>query len=206
MISILLSAGFVPFIILFGSLVISITIHEFSHAWAADKLGDPTPRYQGRITLNPRAHMDPLGTLAILFTWFGWGRPVMFDPFNLKNPRRDAALIGLAGPASNMLLAISLGLLMRFLPLNSLLYITFISIIRLNIILAIFNLVPIHPLDGGKILIGFLPQDLADEWNAILSQYGMIILIFLIFPFSGISPISQLISPLINLFMNIVIP
>lgn len=206
MISILFSAGLLPFIILFGSLIISITIHEFSHGLAADKLGDPTPRIQGRLTLDPRAHLDPLGTLAILFFWFGWGRPVIFDPFNLKDPRRDAALIGLAGPASNIILALLLSFALRVLPSSFLLFVTLTSIIRLNVILAVFNLIPIHPLDGGKILIGFLPKDVAYEWNAILSKYGMIILLFLIFPFTGTSPIFYFLSPIISTILGILIP
>ncbi len=206
MISILFSAGPFAFLLIFASLIISITIHEFAHAFAADKLGDPTPSLQGRLTLNPMAHLDPLGTIMILIAWFGWGKPVMFDPFNLKNPRRDAAIIGFAGPISNILLAISLGILLRILPQALLVTVVFGTIIRLNIILAIFNLIPIHPLDGGKILVGFLPHELADEWNAILNQYGMIILIFLIFPFTGTSPISLLLSPIINLLTRLIVP
>jgi Zn-dependent protease len=206
MISILFSAGLLPFVILFGSLVISIAVHEFAHALAADKLGDPTPRIQGRLTLDPRAHLDPLGTLAILLTWFGWGKPVQFDPYNLKDPRRDAAVIGLAGPASNIILASILAIILRLLPYSLLIFVIFSSIIRLNVILAIFNLIPIHPLDGGKILVGFLPRDLANEWNAILSQYGFIILLFLIFPFAGTPPISYLLSPILNTVLGILIP
>lgn len=206
MIEILSSAGLLAFLVVFGSLVISITVHEFAHALAADRLGDPTPRSQGRLSLNPIAHLDPIGTLMILIAWFGWGKPVVFDPYNLKNPRRDAALIGLAGPISNIILAIALSILLRLLPQSILLWAVFISIIRLNIILAIFNLIPIHPLDGGKILIGFLPRKLAYEWNAILSQYGMIILLLLIFPFGGSSPISSLLLPVISFLLTILIP
>lgn len=206
MISILFSAGLVPFVILFGSLVASIAVHEFAHAFAADKLGDPTPRSQGRLTLDPRAHLDPLGTLAILFTWFGWGRPVQFDPFNLENPRKDAAIISSAGPISSLAFALLVALIMRVLPSSPLILITAISIVRLNVILAIFNLIPIHPLDGGKILIGLLPRNLAYEWNAVLSQYGMIILLFLIFPFTGTSPISYFISPIVSGILNILLP
>lgn len=206
MISILLSAGLIPFLVIFGSLIISITVHEFAHGWAADKLGDPTPRLQGRLTLDPRAHLDPIGTLAILLTWFGWGKPVQFDSYNLRDPRRDAAIIGLAGPVSNILLATVLAILLRVLPYSFLLTVIFAAIIRLNIILAIFNLIPIHPLDGGKIMIGFLPKDIAYEWNAILNQYGFIILIFLIFPIFGSSPISSLLSPIINTLLKLFIP
>src|SRR3989338_7102351 len=85
------------------ALLSAITIHEFSHAWVADRLGDPTPRLMGRVTLNPLAHLDPIGTIALLLIGFGWGKPVPFDPFNLENPRRDSALIALAGPASNLI-------------------------------------------------------------------------------------------------------
>ena len=206
MISILFSAGPLAFIVIFGSLVATIAVHEFAHALAADKLGDPTPRIQGRLTLDPRAHLDLVGTVAMLITWFGWGKPGQFDPYNLKNPRKDAALIGLAGPASNITVAILFSLILSVLPPSLLVWAIMTSVIRLNLVLAIFNLVPIHPLDGGKILIGFLPRDLADEWNAILSQYGMIFLVLLILPFGGTSPISYLISPVLNAFFSILIP
>lgn len=183
------------------ALVIAITIHEFSHALAADKLGDPTPRSQGRLTLNPLSHLDPLGTVAILLTRFGWGRPVQFDPYNLRNPRKDSALIALAGPTSNLILAYLVSLLIKLAP--SALSITFgYPIIFLNVMLAIFNLVPVYPLDGQKILSGILPKDLAREFESIMHSYGTIILIFLIWPFSGISPIASLILPIISSILS----
>src|SRR3989344_5780068 len=124
------------------ALVIAITVHEFSHAFAADRLGDPTPQLQGRLTLNPLKHLDPVGSLMLLFFRFGWGKPVEFDPYHLRHPRRDAALISLAGPAVNLILATVLSLVLKFSP--SPLFSIFLSpVILININLAIFNLLPV---------------------------------------------------------------
>jgi Zn-dependent protease len=188
------------------ALVMAITIHEFSHAWAADRLGDPTPRLQGRLTLNPLAHLDPIGTIMLVLFRFGWGKPVVFDPFNLKNPRRDAMLIGLAGPASNLLTAVLATILLRLFPSNLSAFLTLQPFIVISVLLAIFNLVPIHPLDGGKIIAGLLPRQLAEEWEAIMRQWGTIILIFLIIPFGGASPVFYLIGPVIGLILNLLLP
>lgn len=180
-------------------LVLAISIHEYAHARAADQLGDPTPRAQGRLTLDPRAHLDPLGTLALLFLGFGWGRPVMFDPYNLREPRRDSALIAIAGPISNLLFALVLSLIINFVPGLDLLSTVFSILIVMNISLAIFNLVPIFPLDGEKILGGLLPADLYREYESIMRQYGTIILVLMLLPIAGgTSPISALISPVIS--------
>lgn len=188
------------FVLLFVALVASITIHEFAHAWAADRLGDPTPRSQGRVTLNPVAHLDPLGTLLIVIVGFGWGKPVMFDPYNLRDPRRDGALIALAGPASNLLLAGALALLVRVPGLeNVALLIPFaVTAIYFNVMLAIFNLVPVHPLDGSKIAVALLPKETAFEYEEFMHRYGTLVLMALIFPWNGTSPISQLITPVIS--------
>jgi len=194
------------FVIVAAALVISITIHEFSHAFIAEKLGDPTPRLQGRVTLNPLAHLYPLGTLAMVLVGFGWGKPVMFDPYNLKDPKRDAALIALAGPASNLILATILAIVIRAFPnLPFSLDDIFMLVISTNVGLAIFNLIPVHPLDGGKILIGLAPRDVAREWDQVLHQYGTIILLFLIIPFNGQSAVSSLISPIVSAIMRILI-
>ena len=179
------------------SLVIAISIHEFAHAAVADRLGDPTARAMGRLTLNPLAHLDPLGTVALLLVGFGWGRPVPFDPYNLRSPRRDGALIALAGPVSNLLLALALSLALHFFT-SPLVHLFITPIVMINVTLAVFNFVPVFPLDGEKILLGLLPPNLVAEFAGVMQQYGTIILILLIFPFGGGSAISSLISPVIN--------
>ena len=185
----------ISFAILAGVLVASLTIHEFAHAWSADKLGDPTPRHQGRLTLNPLAHLDPLGTVALLVIGFGWGKPVQFDPYNLKEPVRDAAIIALAGPAVNLITALLLAIALPFLPAVA-------SIISLslfyNVMLAIFNLVPVAPLDGSKILLALLPKNVAYEYESFMQRYGTLVLVGLLMPWGGQSPISMLIRPIIN--------
>lgn len=206
MLELLFSHPLAFFVTAFG-LIVSLTIHEFSHALAADKLGDPTPRVQGRLTLNPLAHLDPLGTLAMLLVRFGWGKPVQFDPYNLQNPLRDSALIALAGPVSNFLLAILLSILLKLLPFeNFLLSYILGQLIVTNIVLGIFNFVPVAPLDGSKIILAILPKELAYEYEAFMHQFGFMILLALIFPwYQGTSPISLLIGPVITFLTNILL-
>lgn len=189
------------------ALVIAIAIHEFAHAWAADRLGDPTPRVQGRLTLNPLSHLDPIGTIALLLVGFGWGKPVQFDPYNLENPRRDAAIISFAGPLSNIALAVIFSLILRLMVganIQSLAAINYIlPFVYLNVVLAIFNLIPIHPLDGGKILVWLLPSDIAHNWDRILQQYGTFLLLILVLPLWGGQTIaSTLIGPTIRLIVR----
>ena len=202
--------------------MVAITIHEAAHAWMADKLGDPTPKLMGRLSLNPLVHYDPIGTtlllvLVILRAFgapvlpFGWAKPVGFDPYNLRNPRKDTALISLAGPMANFILAIVLSLALRLglNPFSSLSFLTSLlwPFILLNISLAIFNLLPVHPLDGEKILVGLLPQKDALEFDRFMNRFGTLILFFLIFPsFQGNSPITLIISPIFNFILNLLLP
>lgn len=208
------------FLFLVIGLLVAITVHECSHAFAADRLGDPTPRLMGRLTLNPLAHLDLVGTIMLLLVRFGWGKPVVFDPYNLRNPRRDGAIISIAGPISNFLTAGVCAMLVRLLftlrltllsnSLSGLFVYLFLgllqSVIVLNVMLGVFNLVPIHPLDGFKIVEGILPDNYARQWKE-LEGYGFIFLLFLILPiFGGVAPINRVISPVIDFILNILLP
>jgi len=189
------------------ALLVAVTVHEFAHALAADKLGDPTPRAHGRLTLNPVAHLDPLGTLALLIAHIGWGKPVPIDPYNLDSPRRDNMLIAFAGPASNFILAILLSFLILKNPLFSppisqYLNILISPIIVLSIGLATFNLIPIPPLDGSKVLLGLLPREHAARYEEVFNRYGAFLLLLLIFPFAGTSLAISIVSPIINTILN----
>ncbi len=197
----------ISFLIFAFSIILAITIHEFAHALVADKLGDPTPRAHDRLTLNPLKHLDPLGTISLFLFRFGWGKPVPIDPQNLKNPYQGQLFISLAGPLSNLLLAIILSLILRFIPFtSSLLFSFFFTLISLNVTLAVFNLIPLHPLDGSKILLGLLPEELRLSWTQALTQYSTPILILLILPIAGKSLISTLIFPLITFILNLLLP
>jgi Zn-dependent protease len=171
----------IPYII---ALLLSIPVHEFFHAYAASRLGDSTPEYQGRLTLNPLAHLDPLGTLLIFvllisgLPGIGWGKPVQFNPFNLRNPRRDAAIISLAGPASNFGQALIYGVIYYLVPTQFNEF--FEPFIYVNFLLGFFNLIPIPPLDGFKVVNGILPVKLSYSWQS-LERYGVLLLLVLIF-------------------------
>jgi Zn-dependent protease len=178
-------------IILFLLLVVCITIHEWAHAWVADKLGDPLPRQQGRVTLDPRSHIDPIGTLLIPlvmifaspgFAIIGWGKPVQISLPNRETKKRDDILITIAGPLSNLSIAficsLSFGLFYRFVPLGESALLLLYQIVSLNAVLFLFNLLPIPPLDGSHILKNMV--NMKDETFLKFSKYGFFILIILI--------------------------
>ena len=200
------------FLIFLAALFLAISIHEAAHAWAADRLGDPTARFSGRLTLNPFAHLDPLGTLMLFLFGFGWGKPVPVDYYNLRQPRRDAALISLAGPLSNLVLAIFISLVWRLgiylsPPSGQILSFFFFPLLQLNLVLGIFNLLPLSPLDGGKILTGLLPSSQSEAVESFLESYSLILLILLFLPlFGGHSLLDFIISPLINFFQTLLTP
>lgn len=201
----------ISFVFSIFALLSALTIHELAHAWVADRLGDPTARLKGRISLNPLVHIDLSGLLFLLFFGFGWGKPVLIDPYNLKNPRKDTAIIAFAGPASNIILAIILSLFLRLLLTNNSLIIVDVlrimitTMIVYNIGLGIFNLVPIYPLDGFKIVGGLLPREKAQEWQG-LERLGFFFLLALIFPIGSSSMLDYLIRPVMNFFYYLLIP
>lgn len=185
------------FVVIFGGIIIAIGVHEAAHCYMADYLGDPTPRSLGRLTLNPLAHLDPIGTLVILVTGaFGWGKPSPFDPYNLRNPQRDTALIALAGPVSNLLLALGLSLIARLAVPQFLASIIFF-LVSLNVNLALFNLIPVAPLDGSKIFF--------KNYQLITNNYLLILAIILPI-FGGHSLASLIISPVSNFILHLLLP
>ena len=185
-------------------LLIAFTLHELAHAVTADYLGDPTPRNQGRITLNPLKHLDPIGTIMLLIAGFGWAKPVMVNPYNMRgNPHTSMAIVAAAGPFTNVLLAALAAMLFRiglvdptFSSAGTLPSLNFLltEFVWINLILAFFNLIPVPPLDGYRILMGLLPGDMGIRLRA-LERYGFILLLALIFflPMVGIDVLNWLV-------------
>jgi Zn-dependent protease len=177
-------------LLVFGVVLASLTVHEWAHAWTADRLGDPTARLLGRVSFNPVVHIDPIGTIVLpllaMFTTgfiFGWAKPVPVNISRFRNPKRDFMIVAAAGPASNLAIATAAALVFRSLgglesagdPAMRVLYFA----VSINVLLAVFNMLPVPPLDGGNVLSGLLPDSFAPLING-LRQYGFIILLALI--------------------------
>ena len=201
-------------IILAPPLLFALTFHEFAHGYAAYRLGDPTAQAAGRLTLNPLKHLDPIGTIAFFFIKFGWAKPVPVNPSYFKDPKRDMLWVALAGPATNLAIAIASALITKviwalaaFLPYSSMaeailvpLNGMLIASVWINLVLCIFNFLPIPPLDGSRILVGLLPNDMARSYLQI-EKYGFIII--LVLAFSGI--LSKVIMPVISFANNLLL-
>lgn len=189
-------------------LIFSVIVHEVAHGYMADKLGDPTARLQGRLTLNPIKHIDPVGSIIVpLITsiagfTFGWAKPVPYNPYNLKNKRSGEFLIALAGPASNLIIALIFGLIVRFTQEGVMTPFIEIAlyIVLINVTLAVFNLIPIPPLDGSKLLFSLLPQQYGRTRRTLEMYAPFLIVIFVFFLWQLISPI---IWPIFKVFTGI---
>jgi len=194
----------IPFVI---AILYALTIHEFFHAWTANKLGDPTARMQGRLTLNPLAHLDPIGTICIFIAHFGWGKPVPVNSSYFKHPRRDDVLVSAAGPISNFVSALFFGLIFqilhKFTGVASDLSKVLELLVVMNLMLAIFNCIPLYPLDGSHILKGFLPRRMLSGYEKIC-KYGPFVLlgVILLGNFAHIPILRYTIWPLIMFFAS----
>ncbi len=167
-------------------LLVALPFHEFSHALAAFRQGDPTAKFLGRLTLNPLAHLDPIGAILIVLVGFGWAKPTPYNPVNLRNGKVGEAIIAVAGPLSNLVLAVAAAIPLRYIAITDmavppLVEQALVIFITLNVILMIFNLVPIPPLDGSKVLFAAMDRRTEMQWRPLLEQYGFLILIAAMF-------------------------
>lgn len=192
----------IDFVFTIAALIMSVVVHEVSHGYVADILGDGTARFSGRLTLNPVKHLDPIGSFLIpILSYFsagflfGWAKPVPYNPYNLKNQRWGELMVAAAGPLSNFLIAIVFGLIIRFsseLGINSVAFLSLsASIVFLNIILGVFNLVPIPPLDGSKVLFSILPAKLGYIQENLERYWPIALVVFVLFLWQFIAPVAR---------------
>jgi len=194
-------------ILLIPTLMFALSFHEFAHAWMASKCGDNTAARMGRLTLNPMAHLDIMGSMMILFVGFGWAKPVPVDPTNLKDPRKDMMKVAAAGPISNLLLAMLAGMVWRLLGgtgllSNSIFPVLIFYFTQINIALAVFNLIPVAPLDGSQIFSGYLMK-INPQLAWKIQSYGPQVLFGLILfgYITGFSILWLVMKPFVNFFM-----
>jgi Zn-dependent protease len=182
-------------LIILPGIILGLSFHEFVHAWVANRCGDPTPKYHNRITINPAAHIDPLGFLALIFIGFGWGRPVVINPNNFRKPRRDELLVSLAGVTMNLILAFlfmgAIRLLYEFAlgfmlsDLGMILQDILIWVVHINIVLMVFNLLPIPPLDGFNVLTQIFNLRNTEFYYRVYDKGFLILMILIVFNVTG---------------------
>lgn len=200
-------------------LLVGFPVHEFAHALAAYRLGDSTAKLFGRLTLNPVAHFDPLGGILLAVSFigsgfgFGWAKPTPVNPANLAGGRRGEAMVAAAGPVSNLVLAAAAALPLRFIvgtpqlseQIPGFVVLVLYLFVYINLVLMIFNLLPIPPLDGSKVLFAFLPPRLAWQWRPVLEQYGFILLLLLFFLPPGNSIGGRILGPILDALFSVLV-
>lgn len=195
-------------LISFGLFIIAMTVHEFAHGWVAYKLGDTTAKYSGRLTLNPLAHIDLMGTIILpLFLFistrgqfvFGYAKPVPINYLALRNPKRDIICVGASGPLANFIFALALSIMSKFITAPLINFIL-INLIYINVLLGVFNLMPIPPLDGSRILMGLLPESLASRY-AMIEPYGFFVIMLLI----GLGLFDLIVAPLVRTVASLLV-
>lgn len=196
-------------IMLVPGIIIGLSFHEFAHAWVACRLGDMTPKFQGRVTINPRAHVDPIGLIALLFAGFGWGVPVEINPANFKNRRRDELLVSLAGVVMNLIVAIVFAIIIKILitvggtqlwssGLGSALWTILFYVIQINLVLMVFNLIPVPPLDGFSIITELFNLKHTELYYTIYNNGFFILLLLILLGVTG-----TILTPCVNFFLNL---
>ena len=197
-------------ILMLPGIIIGLSFHEFAHAWVSDRLGDPTPRRQGRVTINPLAHIDWIGFLALVLVGFGWGKPVQIDPGYYKHRRRDEFLVGIAGVTMNLLIAVLFSIPARFIvksfsgaavsDLVYNIYLMIFYIVSVNIVLMIFNLIPCPPLDGWGLITQIFRLDRYSWWYKVYQNGTWILLALIVFNVTDI-----IITPLVSAILGVLL-
>lgn len=191
-------------------IILGLSFHEFAHAWTSDKLGDPTPRRQGRVTLNPLAHIDWVGFAALLFLGFGWGKPVQINPSYYKNRRRDEFLVGIAGVTMNLILAVLISVPVRLLSksigalggsviMQDIFYILLYAVM-INLVLMVFNLIPCPPLDGFGLVTQIFKLDRYDWWQSLYQKGSWILIILLV-----TNVVDAILDPAVSFLMRLLV-
>lgn len=205
-----IKSRFLSLLLSLPALFLALTVHEYAHGWTADKMGDPTARYSGRLSLNPMAHIDLFGTICLLFFHFGWAKPVPINPRNFRNTKWGTVAVSLAGPGANFVLALISAFVMsamqRFVPVNTFtqfLYTVVYMCVQLNVGLMVFNLIPVPPLDGSKVLMEFLPPKYRFKMYT-MERYFSIILLALIF-FNVLTPLLSLLRGWVLTFIYFIV-